>query len=79
MLEALFGAMYLDQGLEKTTDVIKKIVFSSNQVQVTETKDPKSALQELIQKYLSLTPDYAIISETGKDHEKIFTIAVSVQ
>ncbi len=78
MFEAIVGALYLDQGFDVTRDVVEKIVFSSDKVRL-QTKDPKSMLQELIQQYFIETPVYTILEETGKDHEKTFTIAASVQ
>lgn len=58
--------------------MIKNIVFGSDKVRL-QTKDPKSLLQEHIQKYIAETPLYIILDETGKDHEKTFTIAASIQ
>lgn len=78
MFEAILGALYLDQGFEVTREVINTIVFGSSKVRV-ETKDAKSQLQEIVQKYLVETPLYTILDESGKDHEKSFTISVSVQ
>ncbi len=43
-----------------------------------EIKDPKSRLQEMIQEHLNITPLYTVLSEVGKDHEKIFTISASI-
>ena len=77
MLEAILGAIYLDQGFDAVFQVIKNIIFTSDKVR-PETKDPKSKLQEIIQQHLSITPTYTVLDETGKDHEKIFTIIASV-
>jgi dsRNA-specific ribonuclease len=57
---------------------VEKIVFQSDKVS-SQIKDAKSLLQELVQKYFIETPLYTILEEEGKDHEKIFTIKVSVQ
>lgn len=43
-----------------------------------EIKDPKSRLQEMIQQHINITPFYTVISEEGKDHEKVFTISASI-
>lgn len=79
MLEAIFGALYLDQGWQAIFGVIERLVFASENVGDHTTKDPKSALQELVQKHLTTTPIYTIISEEGKDHEKVFTITANIQ
>lgn len=77
MFEAILGALYVDQGFHAVHDVVKNIVFSSERVK-TETKDPKSRLQETIQQHIKITPDYTVLNEEGKDHEKVFTISASI-
>lgn len=76
--EALVGALYLDSGYETA----KRIVVNHVLVYVEEVilkelyRDPKSALQERMQEEAKLTPYYAVISETGPDHKKIFSVGV---
>ncbi|MBP7806389.1 ribonuclease III [Candidatus Gracilibacteria bacterium] len=77
MFEAVLGALYVDQGFDAVHEVVKNIVFSSERVK-TETKDPKSRLQETIQQHIKVTPDYNVLSEEGKDHQKVFTISASI-
>lgn len=78
MLEAIVWALYLDQGYISTLEIVEKIIFQSDKVR-TQIKDAKSLLQELVQQYFVETPGYAILEEEGKDHEKTFTIAATVQ
>ncbi len=78
MFEAIVGALYIDQGFDSTRTMIENIVFSSDKVRL-QIKDAKSMLQELVQQHLIETPTYNILDESGKDHEKTFTIAASVQ
>lgn len=42
------------------------------------TKDPKSRLQEIVQQFIKITPEYIVTREEGKDHEKTFHIAASI-
>jgi len=77
-LEAIFGALYLDKGFEETLKVVEAVIFQSEKVR-SEIKDAKSLLQELVQQHLMLTPLYTIQDESGKDHQKVFTIEASVQ
>jgi ribonuclease-3 len=77
-LEALIGAIYLDQGPRKTKEFLQKI-FSQKIKKLAQkgnVKDAKTLLQELIQQKLRITPRYKIIEEHGPDHDKIFTSAV---
>lgn len=80
-IEAVIGAMHLDQGLEKVRPFVKKYVLV-NLDEVVKTKsyrDAKSELQELIQEKMRLTPNYRVISETGPAHKRIFTMGVYFQ
>jgi ribonuclease-3 len=77
-IEAVVGAFYLDQGLEKTRTFVKKNVMS-NLDEVLKTKsyrDAKSELQEVVQEKLKLTPTYNVLGEVGPAHKRIFTMGV---
>lgn len=77
-IEALIGAIYLDQGF----DVIKKFVHEFIIVDlphILENKlylDPKSRFQESAQEKVGVTPQYKVISESGPDHNKWFIMGV---
>ena len=75
-IEAVIGAFYLDQGLEKVRTFVKKNVMT-NLDEVLKTKsyrDAKSELQELIQEKLKVTPTYSVLGESGPAHNRIFTM-----
>lgn len=78
LFEAILGALYIDQGFDAVSSVVKNIIFASDRVR-TETKDPKSRLQETIQQHIKITPEYTVMSEEWKDHEKMFTICASIR
>jgi ribonuclease-3 len=79
-LEALIGAIYLDQGydsakvfIEKNfTPLIHKIISEGAFI------DSKSLFQEKAQEFESVTPSYKTVKETGPDHEKKFTVGVYI-
>ena len=79
--EAVIAAIYLDGGLEATRKVV--LGFFLSQIEdVSETSerivDFKSALQEDLHARGEGTVRYTVISETGPDHQKLFTVAVVV-
>lgn len=78
--EALIGAIYMDQGYEASKVFIEKYVLSKIDSIVEERlwQDAKSALQEKAQDIEGVTPTYAVIRETGPDHDKQFVMGVSV-
>lgn len=78
--EAVIGAIYLDQGYDKTKSFIKESIISKfNEILASGSwMDPKSHLQELAQSKETATPVYRVISEEGPDHDKTFTVGVFV-
>lgn len=79
-LEALIGAIYLDQGMDKAkvfiednfTGMIEEIISKGAHV------DSKSLFQEKAQEFEGVTPSYKTIKETGPDHDKKFTVGVYI-
>lgn len=77
--EAIFGALYLDSGFQVCLAVARRLLGDTvARVQGHSTLDQKSALQEFVQHHLKVRPRYTVISTTGPDHDKVFTVAVSV-
>ena len=76
--EALIGAIYLDKGLKKTKDFLKKRILSklSALIKKGEIKNAKNYLQEITQEKFKILPIYRVIKEEGPSHDRIFTIAV---
>lgn len=79
-LEAIIGAIYLDQGLEAAEGFIMTHIIPLTE-DIVEKKawiDSKSLFQEKAQEHLSLTPSYKTLRESGPDHDKRFIIGVYV-
>jgi ribonuclease-3 len=79
-LEALIGAVYLDQGIEAARAFIMQCILSnlSDLLIHGKHRDEKSMFQEIAQEKTGKTPTYKTVSEFGPDHEKIFTCAVFI-
>ena len=79
-VEAIIGAIYLDQGYEAANRFITDHVISrlKDILATGAWMDPKSKFQELSQDQYGLTPSYRVQSESGPDHDKVFTIGVYV-
>ncbi|HNU81626.1 MAG TPA: ribonuclease III [bacterium] len=77
-VEALIGAIYIDQGLAiAKAFILDKIVVKLPEILKTQAYlDPKSRFQEQAQDKRGITPRYEIISEEGPDHAKIFTVGL---
>jgi ribonuclease-3 len=77
-LEAIIGAMYLDQGYERVKDFIEKNVIAHLKeiLQKGEHRDAKSVFQEEAQERVGITPTYEVVKEWGPDHAKHFRVGV---
>ena len=79
-LEALFGALFLDLGLEKSSAYI--IGLYRPALEHLDGgflhRDYKTLLQEFIQARDGITPEYRIVRESGPDHDKVFEAEVLI-
>lgn len=80
VLEALIGAMYLDQGFDAARLFIDTFILSKlrDLLAKGEDRDAKSLFQECSQDELGITPSYQVMEESGPDHDKEFTIGVFI-
>jgi len=80
-VEAIIGAIYLDQGMSIAKKFILKNVATKldNILENRTYLDPKSRFQEKAQEVYGITPHYQILDETGPDHAKIFTVGLYVK
>jgi ribonuclease-3 len=78
--EAVLGAMFIDGGLEPCVNFLKKVLLYKSDliVQNEAFRDSKSRLQEYHQSQTKTTPYYKVINEEGKEHDKLFTVAVMI-
>jgi ribonuclease III len=75
-VEAIIGALYLDQGYEAAKNMIDTYIVSK----LAEVEkqglhiDNKSRFQELAQEKFRVTPTYKVLRESGLDHQKEFIV-----
>ncbi|MEJ2613484.1 MAG: ribonuclease III [Ignavibacteriaceae bacterium] len=79
-LEALIGAIYLDNGLDSAKMFIQKILIQPNLKQGLYLIDEnyKSQLLEFAQANKMESPTYNVIKEEGPQHNRLFTVKVSI-
>ena len=77
-LEAVIGAVYLDQGYDSAGAFIAKHLFPKVDAIVANQgfKDAKSRFQEAAQDKEGTTPRYEVLMEVGPDHDRRFTVGV---
>jgi ribonuclease III len=78
--EALFGAVYLEAGLDAARDLILH-VYARQLDELSpeaELKDAKTRLQELLQGRSEALPDYVLEATAGEPHEQVFAVRCEV-
>jgi ribonuclease III len=80
-MEAVIGAIYLDQGYKATDKFISKFILDELPKILKEKayKDYKSLFQERAQDEAGITPTYEVMKEWGPDHAKNFRIGVFLE
>lgn len=77
-IEALVGAIFLDQGYEVVRKFVADNLFDLADKVISDGLwiDSKSSFQEKAQERVGITPLYKTLKEEGPDHDKTFTVAV---
>lgn len=77
-MEAIFGAVFIDGGFDAARDLILAEWHDLASADLTPPKDPKSALQEMVQKQQPGTlPVYEYLPPKGAAHRPVFVVRVS--
>lgn len=76
--EAVIGAVYLDGGLDKCRKLLQKSHFPhiKSIIEGSEFKNFKSLLLEFRQARNQTPPEYAVVEESGPEHQKTFKMIV---
>ena len=79
-LEAIIGAIYIDQGYEAAKNFIITHIalLTENILKDGAWIDAKSLFQEKAQELVGPTPSYKTVRESGPDHDKHFVVAVYI-
>jgi ribonuclease-3 len=77
-VESVIAACYLDGGFAPACSFIDRFILCYVPVKQMNNRDYKTALQELIQRKKDQVISYSLVGETGPDHDKLFTVSVSI-
>ncbi len=75
--ESVIAALYLDGGMAVAKDFIMGFVLDEAPKQ-SQNRDYKTVLQELVQQKKNQTLSYVLAGESGPDHNKEFTVELSL-
>ena len=77
-VESVIAAMFLDGGMEAAKAFIDRFVLCDVPVTKLHNADYKTALQEKVQEKKNQMLAYALVGESGPDHDKRFTVQVTL-
>ena len=79
VVEAIVGALFLEAGLEKAEQVVRRLWGPYVDAQRRAPQHPKSALQELAAAKNFAAPEYEVARKSGAHHAPRFTVCVSIK
>ena len=77
-MESVIAACFLDGGLEAALQIVQKFILVEVPVTRLHNVDYKTQLQELVQQKKNQVLSYALVGQSGPDHDKHFDVAVSL-
>jgi ribonuclease-3 len=77
-MESVIAAAFLDGGLEAAKGIVQRFILVEVPVKRMNNADYKTQLQELVQQKKNQSLSYALVGESGPDHDKQFAVEVSL-
>ena len=77
MMEATFGAIFLDSDFRTAQKIILKLWQDDIYKVSFKEKDSKTQLQEFVQAKFKTLPQYRLLKMSGKQHDPIFEVEVT--
>ena len=77
-VESVIAACFLDGGIEAALRFIRQFILVEVPVHKLHNADYKTQLQELVQQKKNQALSYALVDESGPDHDKRFDVEVSL-
>ena len=77
-MESVIAACFLDGGIEAALKVVRQFILVEVPVKRLHNVDYKTKLQELVQQKKNQQLTYALVGESGPDHDKHFEVEVSL-
>jgi ribonuclease-3 len=77
-MESVIAACFLDGGLDAALKFVQKFILVEVPVTRMHNADYKTSLQELVQQKKHQVLSYALVGESGPDHDKTFRVEVSL-
>src|SRR5712691_1767979 len=78
VLEAVLGAILIDQGHEAARDFVARMVLPVVPLLSQQTLDtnPKGRLQKIVLQHSGSLPRYRVMEQSGRNNDRLFTVGV---
>ena len=78
VLEAIIGAIHLDQGPEAARDFVARTILPMVPYLSEQTLDtnPKGRLQKIVLQRSNSLPRYRVLEQSGRNNDRVFTVGV---
>lgn len=77
-MESIIAACFLDGGIDAALKVVQQFILVEVPVTKLHNADYKTQLQELVQQKKNQVLSYALVGQSGPDHDKKFDVEVSL-
>ena len=77
-MESVIAACFLDGGIEAALKIVQQFILVEVPVTKLHNADYKTKLQELVQQKKNQVLSYALVGQSGPDHDKKFDVEVSL-
>ena len=77
-MESVIAASFLDGGISAALQIVQKYILVEVPVTKLHNVDYKTRLQELVQQKKNQVLSYALVGQSGPDHDKKFDVEVSL-
>ena len=77
-MESVIAACFLDGGIQAALKIVQQFILVEVPVTKLHNVDYKTQLQELVQQKKNQVLSYALVGESGPDHDKQFEVEVSL-
>jgi ribonuclease-3 len=77
VLEAIVGAIHIDQGGEAARDFVARVILPViEQVSLQADTNPKGRLQKIILQRTGTLPRYRVLEQGGRNNDRVFLVGV---
>lgn len=80
VLEAIVGAIHIDQGPDAARDFVQQTILPAiEEISQQAETNPKGRLQKLLLQHSGILPHYRVLEQSGRQNDRVFEVGVFAQ